>query len=391
VHVSSNRRIDAESTPGPVFRGTPGAGRSKAAHRRHSGAERPGKNATAARRKGKIRVMLRLNSVFVRTLAGVCLAWSLCSLPPTTAQAAPDAKELSRARAKFQQATELEQAGQYTAAIELFREVGQVRMTAQVRYHIAFCEEKLGRLVAALGGYELAQAQASEVGPTFEKEVAGRIEDLKSRIPKLVIKRGKESRAANIELDGIKLGQSSIGVEMPADPGPHTVIAKAPGYQTFTQTVEVAETDVKEIVVELVKLPEGATGGAGGTGIGDQGVTGDDKPPSKVMPLVIGGIGVASLAASGVFFLMRQGKLNELDDKCPGGNCPNDPSLKDTYDDAKSYNTLSMVTGVVGVVGVGVGVTWLLTQKSPAKTTTGWQLTPAAPRAQAGMSLVGQF
>jgi hypothetical protein len=335
--------------------------------------------------------MLRPKSLFTRVLVGICLAWSLCVLPPTTAQAAPDAKELSRARAKFQQATELEQAGQYTAAIELFREVGQVRMTPQVRYHIAFCEEKLGRLVAALGGYEFAASQASEVGATFEKEVAGRIEDLKARIPKIVIKRGKSAKAANIELDGIKLGQSSIGVEMPLDPGPHTIIAKAPGYESYTQTVEVAEQETKQVEIELVKLPEGSTGG-GGTGIGDQGVTGDEKPPSKVLPLVIGGVGVASLAASGVFFLMRQGKLNELDDKCPDGQCPSDDSsLKGTYDDAKTYNTLSMVTGVVGVVGVGVAVTWLLTQKSPAKPKTGWQLTPAAPHAEAGMSLIGQF
>jgi hypothetical protein len=341
------------------------------------------------REEAKIYAMLRRKSLLARSLAGICLAWSLSTLPATTAQAAPDAKELSRARAKFQQATELEQAGQYTNAIELFREVGQVRMTPQVRYHIAFCEEKLGRLVAALGGYELAQSQASEVGAAFDKEVAARIEDLRSRIPKLVIRRGKSAKAANIELDGVKLGQSSLGVEMPADPGPHTVSAKAPGYEQFTQTVELAERETKDVEIELVKLAEGATGG---TGIGDRGVTSDEKSPSKVPPLVIGGIGLASLAASGVFFLMRQDKLNQLDDKCPGGTCPgDDPSLEQTYDDAKTYNTLSMVTGVVGVVGVGVAATWLLTQKSPEKPKTGWQLTPAAPRAQAGVSLLGQF
>jgi hypothetical protein len=80
---------------------------------------------------------------------------------------AQDADELKRARAQFQQATELEQAGNWAAALQQFREVGQVRMTPQVRFHIAVCEEKLGRLVAALGGYELALAEADAVGPDF--------------------------------------------------------------------------------------------------------------------------------------------------------------------------------------------------------------------------------
>src|ERR1043165_5621106 len=92
-----------------------------------------------------------------------CLA--LCFPLLATQAFAQDASELKKARAQFQQATELEQAGNWTAALQAFREVGQVRMTPQVRFHIAVCEENLGRLVAALGGYELALADADSVGP----------------------------------------------------------------------------------------------------------------------------------------------------------------------------------------------------------------------------------
>ena len=87
---------------------------------------------------------------------------------PNASACAQDAAELKKARAQFQQATELEQAKNWTAALQAFREVGQVRMTPQVRFHIAVCEEKLGRLVAALGGYELALADADKVGPDFK-------------------------------------------------------------------------------------------------------------------------------------------------------------------------------------------------------------------------------
>jgi hypothetical protein len=334
---------------------------------------------------------------FLRILAAILIGFSFVSLPTVDAHAKPTAKELSQLRAKFQQATELEQAGNYAEALGLFREVGQVKMTPQVRYHIAFCEEKLGRLVGALGGYELAQSDAAKVDPSFEKEVKVRADDLRARIPKLVVKRGDGAGAAKIEIDGVALGASSIGTELPMDPGPHEVRGTQSGREPFSETVELAEKDVKTVEVVL-KAPEAGapvTGGATTTGdttsAGGKD-TGAEKPPSKVLPYVIGGVGVASLAASGVFFLMRQSAIGELDDAC-GPNrdqCPSDK--QSTYDKAKTYNTVSQVALGVGVVGVGVAVTLLLTQK-PAKKTADRSLTwvPAAPRADAGMSLQGVF
>lgn len=328
-----------------------------------------------------------------RLLIGSCVALALLTLAAPPALAAPDKKELSRARKQFQQATELEQAGQYAAAIDLFREVGQVRMTPHVRYHIAFCEEKLGRLAAALGGYQLAASEAQEVGPAFEKEVQQRIEDLKSRIPKLVIQRGEGAKAARIELDGVQLGASSIGVEIPVDPGPHSVSAKAPGREPFSTTVELAEKELKPVEVTLAEADAAGAAPAGAgitTGSSDSGVGPDGKPPSKLAPIVLISVGAASLAASGVFFYLRQNKLSELDDTCGSDRkCP--PEAQDTHDQVKTYNTLAMVTAGVGIVAVGVGVTWLVLQKPPAKAKTGWQLAPAAPGAHAGLSALRRF
>ena len=166
-----------------------------------------------------------------------CFRWSALSLPiiagtvalcPGSAFA-QDKKELSKARALFQRAIELEQAGNYTQALEQFRDVGQVRMTPQVRFHIASCEEKLGRLVTALGGYELALADAETVGEDFKSEVDTAVTRLRAAIPKLVIQRGAGAEAAEIQLDGVALGASSVGVPVPLDPGPHSISAKAPG------------------------------------------------------------------------------------------------------------------------------------------------------------------
>src|SRR5690349_18392834 len=208
-----------------------------------------------------------------RFASSVCLACALLGSAPSAW--AQDASELKKARAQFQQATELEQAKNWTAALQAFREVGQVRMTPQVRFHIAVCEEGLGRLVAALGGYELALADADKVGADFKAEVEENVTKLRARIPKLVIERGSGANAAAIELDGVAVGDSSVGVEVPLDPGPHAVTAKAPNRKPFEANVTLTEQETTRLEVVLEELPPEvrATG---------PGIAPPDKPPSKV-------------------------------------------------------------------------------------------------------------
>lgn len=303
---------------------------------------------------------------------------------------AQDAAELKRARALFQQATELEQAGNWTAALQAFREVGQVRMTPQVRFHIAVCEENLGRLVAALGGYELALADADKVNPDFKAEVEANVTKLRARIPKLVIERGAGASAAAIELDGVAVGDSSVGVEVPLDPGPHAVTAKAPNRKPFETSVILKERETTRVEIVLEELPPELLR-AGSAPL-------PDKPPSKVVPLVIGGVGVASLIGTGVLFGLRQSTLSELEDACPTRkNC--DPGKASRYDDLKFYHYGSMVTLGVGVAAVGTAGALLFFQRRKKEPPTDapaaqLELVPSVPlsaSAPLGATLQGTF
>src|SRR5919202_734978 len=96
----------------------------------------------------------------------------------------------------------LSAANNCAAAVAKFRMVAKVKRTAQVQFNIAECEERLGKLVEALGDYRLAAAAAAE-DPARAKEVAekvdDRIEKLEARIPKLTVKRGKNAATARIE------------------------------------------------------------------------------------------------------------------------------------------------------------------------------------------------
>jgi len=309
---------------------------------------------------------------------------------------------LSRARAKFQQATELAQAGNYAAALQLFREVGQVRMTPQVRFHIGACEEKLGRLVAALGAFELARAGAADVGFEFQQELEERIEDVRARIPKVVIERGEGAQAATIELDGVILGANSIGTEVPLDPGPHSIQAEAPGYHRYASTIDLAEREVKQVEIVLEPAPSDAV---------PEPRSPDPTPPvfeapprrSRTVPYVLGASGAALLLNAGVFYLLYRDQDSALRDLCgTDRDCTNAaprPLIGEEVSRAddmngklRVYTTVSGVSAVVGILALGVAGVWVFTEPKQPKPATAWTIQPAAPGAAlGGLSLLTAF
>jgi hypothetical protein len=326
-------------------------------------------------------------------------------------KAAPTAEELSQARARFQQGTELEQAGNWAAALQAFREVGQVKMTPQVRYHIALCEENLGKLVAALGGYELAAADADAVGPGFREEVESSIQRLQARIPHLTIERGPGAQAATIVLDGVTLGASSVGVPVPVDPGPHTLSASAPGYEDFSTTIEVAEGGEETVDVELTKL-EQPREEPSETVAPPEAEKEQKASELRTISYVVGGVGAASLVASGVFYYLLRSNTSDIEKICGHdgtckGDLENDSQVKQVQDlnsKIARYYYLSFVTGGLAVAGLGTAAYLYVrsnqqtkenkpaNHEEPEGSNFVWRVDPSAPGADiAGLSFVGRF
>ncbi len=289
------------------------------------------------------------------------------------------AESLKRAREQFGQALALQTAGDWAGALALLKDVAAIKSTPQVRFNMALCEEKLGRLVAALGDYELAAADArAEKADQVAEEVEGRLEALRQRIPKITLKRGSGAEAASVAVDGTSVGDQVIGTPMPTDPGPHTVEAKAPGYKPFRKSMRLAEQQSETVELVLEAEPVPPPGFAGGTG------SGQAPGRSPVYGYVIGGIGIASLGASGIFFGLRAGKISDLDKACPNRTCPSDQ--QSDIDAGKLYTTIANVTLAVGVAAVAGGVVLILSS-GPSKQEPAVALAPAPGGAQ----LFGHF
>ena len=321
------------------------------------------------------------SSLVLGSLGGLCAA-------PDTAWAqssSSDGDGLKRAREQFAQALALQTGGDWAGALALLKEVAAVKPTPQVRFNIALCEERLGLLVAALGDYELAGADAqAQKADQVRQEVDARLESLKARVPRVVVKRGEGADSATISLDGVSLGDSVLNSPLPVDPGPHVVEGAGAGFLPFKQAFRVAEQQTATIEVKL--QPEPAKP--------EPPVVSPPPPPSQTLRtagFVVGGAGIASLIASGAMFYLRQKTISDLDQQCGADrmSCPD--SARSTIDRGELYTTLGNVTLVVGAVGLGVGATLVvLGGRSNARSSVG--LSPGAVGANAGgLTLVGKF
>jgi len=300
-----------------------------------------------------------------------------------SASTADNNDALKLAREQFNQALSLQTGGDWAGALALLKQVAAVKPTPQVRFNIALCEERLGRLVAALGDYELAATDAqAEQTDQVAQEVDARLEALKARVPRVIVQRGEGADSATISLDGVSLGDSVLNVPMPADPGPHVVEAKALGFLPFKQAFRVAEQQTATILVKLQAEPAATTPPA-------------LPPPANPQNLrtagfIVGGVGITSLIGSGALFYLRHNAINDLDKQCGADrqSCPD--SARSTVDHGKLYTTLGDVTLAVGAVGVIAGAALVIAGGHTAEQPR-VALAPGAQNANGGVTLLGNF
>jgi hypothetical protein len=322
----------------------------------------------------------------VRSSLAVCVAGALNAAPRSAAAQAPvDGDAIKRAREQFNQALSLQTGGDWAGALALLKEVAAVKPTPQVRFNIALCEERLGRLVAALGDYELAASDAqAEKADQVRQEVDSRLESLKARVPRVVVQRGENADSATISLDGVSLGDSVVNSPLPVDPGPHVVEATAAGFLPFKQSFRVAEQQTATIQIKLEAEPTKT----------------EPLAPAQYHPastgvrtagFVIGGVGIASLITSGAMFYLRHTAITDLDKQCGPDRtmCPD--SSRTTADRGKLYTTIGDVTLIAGAVGLGLGAT-LVIVGSHSSEQASVALAPGALGANVGgASLLGRF
>lgn len=330
--------------------------------------------------------------------------------------AAQTKEELDKARALFLEGVTMAAANNCSAALEKYQAVIKVKMTAQVVFNMAECQERLGKLVSSLGSYRLAASLVTDNKPVeVASQVGDRIKGLEARVPRLVIQRTEQT--SRIELDGVEIGSSQLGKENFVDPGTHTVSGKLGETEVWRETIQLGEKETKSITVKIdlakFKPPASATATATAapTVTAPPPVVATAEPRSKVPAYVVGGAGILSLGVGFALLGASLGTAGELEKICGTDRvCP--ASEKGKYDSGRTIAGVSEALLIVGAVGVAAGVVLFVrasgTDAPPAPATgaaTTSRKVPVLPRAKAsevgiavtgganagGLSVVGRF
>ncbi len=280
--------------------------------------------------------------------------------PAEPADTASDA-ELAAARSLFEQARDLEKEGRWAEALEKLEAVGKVRMTPQVRFHIALCHMRLGRLVAARNGFTQARREARRHdAQQVIRESNDHIESLEARIPSLRIQLEAPPAAWSVSIDGDRIERGLLQVPIPLDPGDHRVTVVADGYEDFERSVTLDEGVTQTLTVSL--RPRRSEPGREAQPVSTPAPTPSAdhvQPSGPTLGWILVGTGGALLLGAAGSALAHSSAVDDIEQRCPSHtDC--DPALEDTHDRAQTYGALAAVLGGVGVATLGAGgfVVW---------------------------------
>ena len=169
------------------------------------------------------------------------LGASLALAPASGALAQADTRA-AVAEALYRQARDLMAAEKYDEACPKFAESQRLDPATGTLLNLAACHERQGKLASAWTEYSDAMAAARRDQREDRVEYARqRMLELEPKLSHLTLtlQPAADHPGLTLELDDAALGVAVIGAAMPIDPGPHTIVAKAPGKKPWSQRIEI--------------------------------------------------------------------------------------------------------------------------------------------------------
>lgn len=264
-------------------------------------------------------------------MAGIFVGFA--ATPARAQSHTPTKEETQVARELFEKALLDERGKDYAAALEKLEKAIALYETPGLRFHLAFCEEKLGHLAAALADYDRAKRNAEIEGKKdVLAEVQGPLASLSKRVPRVVIRvqNAPKGDALTLTLDERPLQVAVLGTDLPVDPGRHRITARATGYAVESEVVDASEGATQAVNLTMHSssaAPTGpattpapaATGTATPPATGAATAAGPAAPKAKssgATPWLLAGGGVV-LAGGGVAALLIAGnKASAAKDQC---------------------------------------------------------------------------
>jgi hypothetical protein len=289
----------------------------------------------------------------------VLSATLLLAVCPLSASA--EGSDAALATELFNAGRDLMKDGNFAAACPKLAESARLDGKVGTFARLAECEEKLGHMVAARGHWQqatnLARAQ-NDARLTHVEEEFARVDKV---VPKVnVVLDGRPPSGLSLRLDGVEIGEASVGLALPVDAGSHAIVVGADGKKPFAAMVSTL-ADGAVVVVHVPPFESGA--------LLPVSLSPPSAPSAVAAPVgywtplrKVGvttlGVGAATLAVGAVFGVLAKVKLDDSNsDGCAGGVCRTTTGYDErnaAYSDGTISTALFIAGGVVAAAGVSV-------------------------------------
>jgi hypothetical protein len=200
---------------------------------------------------------------------------------------------------------------------------------------------------------------------------------------------------AEVVVNGVVVGTTPLSKPARVPAASSLIVVRARGYVPAEVRRNVgAGSLVRETVVlvaepgQVTSVPQQRVASSGSGGGGEVDVDAGSLSSQRTWGYVLGGVGVAGLAATGVLAAMALSKTKDLPQACqdePNHGCT--PSQGDDIHAARGYAGIGNVTFGVGLVGVGVGTWLLLTAPSEPERAGSVHVLPTAGVGSGGVNI----
>jgi hypothetical protein len=280
----------------------------------------------------------------------VCAALLLASPLPAQTPAAPETAE-----ALFEAGVSARDRGDYAAARQSFQKSQALEPAPGTLLNLALCEEKLGKPASAVEHLEQV-LRALPAGDDRAPIARARLDAIRPLVPRLTVSLTPGAPGeTTVTLDGAELPAAKLGIPIPLDPGPHVVVASAPGRAPGRRegTVVAGDTLVWPVAPgdPLPVAPPGPAPAASGSAL-------------VVAGLAVDGIGLAALVmgvATGILTIQAKSTVN-ADCNLAREVCRSQAGI-DASNRGRVLATVSTVGFAVGLAGVGAGTAMLIIGK----------------------------
>lgn len=281
------------------------------------------------------------------------------------AATAAHAQNETLAEALFRDGRAAMKAGKHEVACPKFAESYRLDPSIGTLFNLARCEEELGHFATSWTKYQRL-LDTAPAGDERRAVARDRVKALQDKLPFLTvsIKNPTHSRDVTLKLDGVTLGAASLDVEVPVDPGKHTITYSSQEV-SGSRSVELSsgehqrvELDVEQAPAEPSRPSKVARADSAAKPSRSPLAADSAAPPPRGKSLrlagyVAGGIGLASLVGSAVLTAVALGQKSTIELHCTGTEC--DPDGLAAAERGRMMLRLADVALVTGAVGVGLG------------------------------------